>query len=431
MNLKTAAKIILVIIAAWMLSMTCCVRDSFCLPEVDSVEAGSITFDNSVVNTMTINASDKAIVNYKSFSIAANETVNVVLPDSSSQILNRVVENNVSNILGNLFCNGVLFLVNPAGINVGPNANVQSAGLVFSTRDITNSNFLSSNYVFEKTSKEALDYLLLNQGNIKITNAGFGVFVAGAIENSGIITAELGTIAMAAGDLVTLSLAGNQFISIAVDKETASTVYDYQGKPVTDQIKNTGTIQAKNIILKAEALPGLFEKAINLEGFVRADTLDDSNGVVSITTKGAVYANLPEVTNIEVYKPAGDINLKKSTLNDINDLITLEGENINLTYLKTANLTLSAENAINTQEGVIIQANQVKLIAKQFGSLDVPLNINANNTYIQRTGGNIDISESLGIGTSILLRGPPDLSADDSVAEGFGAIIYNKDTNLT
>ncbi|MBI4707382.1 MAG: filamentous hemagglutinin N-terminal domain-containing protein, partial [Candidatus Omnitrophica bacterium] len=384
MNPKTAAKIILVVIAACIITLACGLTDSFCLPEVDSIEAGTITFDTSVVNTMTINASDRAIVNYKSFSIAEHETVNVLLPDSSSQILNRVVENNTSNIFGNLFCNGILFLVNPAGINVGPNANVQSAGLVFSTRDITNSNFLSSNYVFEKTSNEALDYLLLNQGNITITNAGFGVFIAGAIENSGIITANLGTIAMAAGDLVTLSLAGSEFISIAVDRETAATVYDYQGRAVIDQIKNTGTLQAKTIILKAEALTGLFEKAINLEGYVRADTLDDSNGVVKITTKGAVYANLAEVANIEVYKTSGDLNLTKSTLNDINDLITLEGDNINLTYIKTANLTLQAENAINTQEGVIIQANQVKLIAKQFGSINVPLNINANNTYIQR-----------------------------------------------
>ena len=51
----------------------------YSLPQDYEVVSGTAEF-NKVDNILTINASDKAIVNYKSFDIAANEKVIINLP---------------------------------------------------------------------------------------------------------------------------------------------------------------------------------------------------------------------------------------------------------------------------------------------------------------------------------------------------------------
>ena len=88
-----------------------------------------------------------------------------------------------TNIDGNLYSDLLLLaLVNEAGIHVGETGTIDAANLVLSTRDITDSNFVSGDYVFEKMSKEYIDMLLLNEGKITIRDGGFGVLIAGAIE---------------------------------------------------------------------------------------------------------------------------------------------------------------------------------------------------------------------------------------------------------
>ena len=117
--------------------VACTASTSYSLPQVDKVQSGTADFKINA-NTMTINASDKAIVNYKSFDILQNETVIINLPSSNNAILNRVIGNSPSQILGRLDCNGTLFLINTNGINIGSGAQINVGSLVLSTRDITN-----------------------------------------------------------------------------------------------------------------------------------------------------------------------------------------------------------------------------------------------------------------------------------------------------
>ena len=380
---------------------------AYALPEVDNVASGDVQIQYPDQNTLQINASDKAIINYKSFDIRQNESVVVNLPSSQNMLLNRVIGDKVSEIFCSLTCNGIFMLVNPNGINIGPTANIDVAGLVASTRDITNSDFLSSHYVFEKMSKDQLDLLLLNQGNITIRDGGFGVLIAGAIENTGVIAARLGTISLAAGDMVTLGLSENGLISIAIDLPTAKEVYDYEGKPVSDQIRNIGILEARSgsILMKAESINNVFKKAINLEGYVNAAKLDKhADGTIHLASKGEIVVNAdinatniiigeeniaPKVVTVEgkalnaeksvkiaaenisvitssplteVYKVGYDLSIASAS--SLDNLITLEGLGFKLTYLANSDLTLHSDNAVNTAPGVILSGNQVKVIGK-------------------------------------------------------------------
>ncbi|MFA6321495.1 MAG: hypothetical protein WCY36_06545, partial [Candidatus Omnitrophota bacterium] len=49
---------------------------AFCLPQDARVENGTVYIETPNATTMNITASDKAIINFSSFNIGQNETVN-------------------------------------------------------------------------------------------------------------------------------------------------------------------------------------------------------------------------------------------------------------------------------------------------------------------------------------------------------------------
>ncbi|MFX4728967.1 filamentous hemagglutinin N-terminal domain-containing protein, partial [Acinetobacter baumannii] len=60
-------------------------------------------------STLNITASDRAIINWKQFSIQPGETTRFIQPHSTATVLNRVVGPDPSQILGNLIANGRVF----------------------------------------------------------------------------------------------------------------------------------------------------------------------------------------------------------------------------------------------------------------------------------------------------------------------------------
>lgn len=264
---------------------------AYALPQVGDVVSGDADVEIDG-NTMTITASDGTVIDYTSFNIGQNESVIIILPSSTSQILNNVIGGEASNLMGYLSCNGLFILINPAGIHVGPAATLDVASMIMSTRMLAVEDFLDKEYIFKKLSDEEKDMLLLNEGTINIQDGGFGVLIAGAIENNGKIVARLGTVALATGDAVSLDISDDGLISIAIDEAVAQEVLDFAGNPITDQIKNSGGIEADGgyVVMKAESITDLFNNAINLDGYVVANKLDGKEGRIELVASDDIYS---------------------------------------------------------------------------------------------------------------------------------------------
>ena len=160
---------------------------AYCLPEGESVIEGNASFDRSEANVLKINTgSDKLIVEYGSFNLLSGESIYFSQPAVNSQALNRVVGPNISNISGSIYANGIIYIVNPNGINIGSSAKIDVGGLVVSTLNISNADFLNGKYNFFKDGQSAF---LINQGNIVVTNGGYVCLLSQALENKGVIQA--------------------------------------------------------------------------------------------------------------------------------------------------------------------------------------------------------------------------------------------------
>ena len=91
-------------------------------PAGEAVVGGAATFQRDG-NTLTVNqATDRLAVNWQSFNIGAAESTRFNMPSSTSAALNRVIGGNPSSIYGSLSANGILYLINPSGILLAPEA---------------------------------------------------------------------------------------------------------------------------------------------------------------------------------------------------------------------------------------------------------------------------------------------------------------------
>ncbi|MFA6350424.1 MAG: hypothetical protein WCY12_05840, partial [Candidatus Omnitrophota bacterium] len=380
--------------------------------------------------------------------IADGDSLKVIYTGTSadSSALFRDNSGNASYWGGSFWTNyGSFIFVNTHGINIGANANIQANNFIASTLNISDADFLSGNHKFFKDGENAF---IINRGNIKIRNGGYAMLLSQAVQNLGNITVEasLGTIVLASGEEMTLALDDAADISVVIDKAVKDIVLGPDGKKMDSAIKNTGTLTANGgkVMLNAKILNKVFDYAINNTGVIQASAVESHNGVIELVAEGAPIVNsgILEAGKISVKAVgtefinkgiliveqtpglvnSGIVEIKAAAL--VQDGLIDAGEegsvSIEVDTVKTT-LDSSAVDPVNAIN-LVIRANRVSITAKTFGSSTLPIGIDANNLILNRTEGDINILQSLGIGTSLLLRGPP---------EGFGSIIYNSDINLT
>ena len=154
------------------------------LPTGNQVVAGSAAVSLPTPSSMAITqASDRAILDWASFNIGAAESVRFVQLGANSVALNRVLGAEPSAIHGSLSANGQVFLVNPNGVLFGQNARVDLGGLVGSSLNISNADFLAGKFSFGDGGGSP--GTVSNQGRLTTSAGGYVALIAPVVSNAG------------------------------------------------------------------------------------------------------------------------------------------------------------------------------------------------------------------------------------------------------
>lgn len=372
--------------------------------------AGNVSFS---LGDKTLNVStgaQKSIANYQSFNIAADETVNFHLPGAHSVILNRVLGGDPSSIFGRLNSNGEVFLVNPNGILFGPSAQVNVGSLFASTLDIKNEDFLNGQYVFIQ-SPDLSPAKITNQGEIRVQPGGYGILAAGAIENTGLISAPQGQIHLAVGQQTRLKVDDFLAVDVLVDKPLQQKVDGVQ-----TAILNQGTLQADDglIRLNAQLNQNLYDKAVNNQGIVEArgfarhggtveffgDRLVENHGAVDVRgTASAPDGGTVTMSGTQV-KQDGLIDAGADTLNGNGGQVNIQSDQ--LTDLSGA---IHADAGQQSGDGGMIELSSRNMV-KLNGTLSAagykgkagtilidPTNVRITNLSLNAGSSNIPASD--------------------------------------
>ena len=188
-------------------------------PVGGTVSAGAATISGQGTPVVQVNqASDRAVIDWKSFNIAPGEATRFKQPSAASAILNRIHDQNPSQILGNISANGQVMLVNPNGMLFGKDSRIDVCWLVATSADIANQSFMSARPL--SFGLPGLpDAAVVNQGTISVKEGGLAALVAPEVRNEGLIKAKAGKVVLGSGDTMTLDLYGDQLVSVAASEK--------------------------------------------------------------------------------------------------------------------------------------------------------------------------------------------------------------------
>jgi len=250
---------------------------SLCLASLvnASPTGGQITAGNGSVtqtgNTTNIRQSSNDLaINWQSFNVAADQVVNFFQPSATAIAINRILGNSASQIFGHLNANGQVWLINPNGILFGRGAEVNVGGFIASTFDVNNAALALS----ERSFSGAGTGSIVNDGTIRAGDGGgYVALIGNQVLNQGVISAQLGTVALGAGSAETLTFSGRELIHLQVDQSTLHNL-----------AANKQLIQADGgqVIMTAGAQDSLLASVVNNTGVVQAHTVESHNGTITL-----------------------------------------------------------------------------------------------------------------------------------------------------
>ncbi|MBW9336179.1 filamentous hemagglutinin N-terminal domain-containing protein [Herbaspirillum sp. RU 5E] len=263
------------------------------LPDGGQVTAGSATISVNA-NTMTVQQStQRAAINWQGFSIGAGGTVNFQQPNAAAVTLNRVVGNEQSVIAGAMNANGQLYLLNANGVLFAQGAQVNVGGLVASTLNLSDADFMAGRTTFSGSGSGRV----INFGSLTARDGGYVALLGNQVKNEGSITARVGSAILAAGERVSLNFNGDSLVGVSVDKGSLESL-----------VENKQAIRADGglVILTAKGLDTVLSGLVNNSGEIRAQTVVNKEGRIlllgdmtsgSVQVSGKLDASAPDGGN--------------------------------------------------------------------------------------------------------------------------------------
>ena len=266
-----------------------------------------------------LQTSDRAVINWRDFSIQPNETTRFIQPNASSAVLNRVTSSSPSQLLGTLQANGQVYLMNQNGIFVGQGAVINASSFLASTADANPSSFMRG----EALSMEAAsDAGIRNEGTIHAEGGSIHL-LSKHVENVGKLEATEGTVGLYAGNRFYLEQDTGGPIRVRIDMDPSAA-----GSRAGVGVDQQGIIRAARVNLEANG--NIYALAIQQSGLVEATgfaTRQDGTVVLSapggkILQSGTMLAKNSDGSGGQIELRGADVEL------DLDSILTASGSGV-------------------------------------------------------------------------------------------------------
>lgn len=251
------------------------------------------------------------------------------------------------------------------------------AGLVATTLGLSDADFMSGKTRF--SSLGGATGAVINQGTLNAKDGGYIALLGTQVRNDGVITARLGTVALAAGNKVSLNFNGDSLVGVVVDEGALNAL-----------VANGGAVRADGglVVLTAKGAEGLVHTLVNNTGEVRAQTVENRAGRIyllgengAVEVAGSLDASAPGTGN------GGFIETSASRLHiaDGTAITTRAASGANGTWLiDPTDFTISAGSGAQTSSGMgsstlqtALGAGNVTIQTQAAGTAKGDINVNA------------------------------------------------------
>ncbi|NGX29311.1 MAG: Heme/hemopexin-binding protein [Candidatus Anoxychlamydiales bacterium] len=389
-------------------------------PSGEKIVSGNIQIERINEILKIYQKSDKAIINWKDFSISENEITKIIASSDNAAILNRVISSNPSHLYGKLLSNANVFLINQNGILVGKNALIDTHALTLSTLDISNDEFLNANDLrFKSDSIEKI----INKGKIHTFDDIY--IIARDVQNRNEMISEKGGVNLIGAMDVILIEKKTPKISVGIKNQGSCT--------------NKGTIKATYAEIKA-AGNNIYALAINSEGVIETNGAIEKDGRVILAAEEGVVTINGKINSKDIQITAdhihieSDAKLDASTKQGESKILIggdFKGENPEIKNAKTTTVhegaLIFADALSNNEAGKVIIFSEEQTIFEGFISAQAK----------EKDGGLVEISsnDKLNMGGEVLLNSisgkkgtllldPGSIQIVHGAAKNYGANIF-------
>lgn len=371
------------------------------LPQIQNLVDGVSGLEQVGNNRLIVRQDkDKAIIEWKSFDIGANAWTHFDQKGNTHwSALNRIYDQNPSQIFGQLTADGKVFLINQNGMLFSPGAKVDVHGMAASSLNIKNNDFLNDQLTFKAENYQGTDdydasaAAVSNHGAITTDDNGSVMLIGPTVENSGTIEAPLGRIIMASGT------------DVAMEEDLVGATVEFMVNAEGDSQRavnyETGRMEADRGHI------GMFGRIVNQDGLIRAVTAIRKNG--SIELRATERLNIGESSLTESPISTSDESVHESfdfTGGEIafssGDLIDFKGEAV----APSGSVTMHAANRVYLDAGsrIDVSGSWVELSAEaavasaQLNSVEMKDDYQQKQELLQGETISFNVLEGSGIG---------------------------------
>ena len=188
------------------------------LPVNGQVVAGQATISQNGATMNVQQTTNRAVINWDSYNVGSNATVNYQQPNASSATLNRVTGATPSQINGAIRANGTVMISNSNGVTFGKGSQVDAASVVATTLNQSDQDFMNGSTTWSGNATGKV----VNKGTITATGVnGYVALLASEVRNEGYVLATVGdksAVTLASGQNITLNFNDNQLVGVSVNQ---------------------------------------------------------------------------------------------------------------------------------------------------------------------------------------------------------------------
>ncbi len=318
-------------------------------PDGPTVMGGQATVTLGTT-TQVRQTSRRAIIDWRSFSLGRDERFEVFQPNSHALLLNRVTGGQASRLDGTVSANGQVVFINPAGVLIGRNARIDAAGLIATTSDIGNADFMRGMLNFTRASPEA-GAVVENAGIINVAEDGYAVLSAAMVSNTGAVNARLGNIVLGGANAFTLDLEGDGLLS-----------YRMAEGSVPAEVQNSGRLSADggSVLLTAASVQNVIGSVINTDGIIEARGVRNVGGRIMVVAEGGDVSLSGTVDASSSTRRGGNIAIDADTI-EVDDATiradgAMGGGAVRIGAM-TANADHRATSTVSIGTGAVVSAD--------------------------------------------------------------------------
>jgi len=370
-------------------------------PQGGHVTGGQGVISTSGNTTQIQQQTHNLAIDWQSFNVGAQEMVRFLQPSTTSTALNRILDQNPSQIFGSIQANGRVILSNPNGMFFSKTAEVNVGALIASGININTDDFMQGNYQFSALADQATG-VVVNHGLLQAATGGSISLLGGTVSNEGFIIADYGQINLVAGKQVTIDFDGDGLMRFSVDEAVLE-----NAAGISDAVNNSGTLSAQGgeVLLTARVASRVFDNAVNNEGIIEAGRIENVGGVVRLSGLGGNTLH------------SGSINVAGQTPGDNGGNVQVLGDDVAL--LENASIDASGDSGGGTVlVGGDYQGNNTAIQNAEMVYVNENSSINAN-ANVNGDGGRVIVWAD----DTATVSGSGNITAQGGATSGNGGFI--------